>query len=121
MFGRWIVFDNVGQSFNINTDHPSTNGSHLLGHEGEKGAYYYYRDARPDEIPKADEKIPNETEKQTKAAAEPPVLFAAPQLTPNVVDTPVVKKVVQVAPRLILISTAPETISLFTSDKVAII
>ena len=63
MFGRWIVFDNIGQSFNINIDHPSTNGSHLLGHEGEKGAYYYYRDARPDEIPKADEKIPNETEK----------------------------------------------------------
>ena len=83
MFGRWIVFDNIGQSFNINIDHPSTDGSHLLGHEGEKGAYYYYRDARPDEIPKADEKIPNETEKQTKAAAEPPVLFAAPQPAPN--------------------------------------
>jgi Domain of unknown function (DUF5710) len=32
----------VGNSFKINADHPSTEGSHLLGHEGENGAYHYY-------------------------------------------------------------------------------
>lgn len=40
-----VVFEGHGKTFRINADHPSIHGAHLLGHEGELGAYFYYRDA----------------------------------------------------------------------------
>lgn len=43
--GRAVVFESHGQPFRINSDHPSYQGSHLLGHESEMGAYFYYRPA----------------------------------------------------------------------------
>lgn len=49
LYGKAVVFTGTGDSFRISEDHPSTNGSHLLGHEGERGAYAYYRDATPEE------------------------------------------------------------------------
>lgn len=42
---KLIVFTGVGKSFRIDESYPSRGGSHLLGHEGEKGAYVYYREA----------------------------------------------------------------------------
>lgn len=45
-----IVFESAGKSFRIGEDHPSFDGSHLLGHEGDYGSYYYYREATDDEI-----------------------------------------------------------------------
>lgn len=47
--GRVVVFEGHGKTFRINADHPSIHGSHLLGHEGDLGAYFYYRDATEDE------------------------------------------------------------------------
>ena len=46
---RVVVFESTGKTFRINEDHPSTEGSHLLGHEGEAGCYSYYRDATAEE------------------------------------------------------------------------
>lgn len=48
--GSVVVFESTGQPFRIDEDHPSTHGSHLLGHEGERGCYCYYRMATADEI-----------------------------------------------------------------------
>lgn len=48
--GRTVVFESKGEPFRINEDHPSMHGSHLLGHEGDRGAYAYYRDATPEEV-----------------------------------------------------------------------
>lgn len=45
-----IVFTGTGKSFYIGESDPSCYGSHLLGHEGERGCYYYYREATEDEI-----------------------------------------------------------------------
>jgi hypothetical protein len=39
--GGW-VFTGYGKSFRITEDHPSFEGSHLLGHEGDLGRYAYY-------------------------------------------------------------------------------
>ena len=50
LYGKAVVFTGKGESFRISEDHPSTNGSHLLGHEGDRGAYAYYRDATPEEV-----------------------------------------------------------------------
>lgn len=47
--GRAVVFTSHGDTFRINEDHPSTHGSHLLGYEGERAAYYYYRPATQEE------------------------------------------------------------------------
>lgn len=47
--GSLVVFTGSGNSFSINEDHPSVFGSHLLGHEGERGAYAYYRSATDQE------------------------------------------------------------------------
>lgn len=49
LYGKAVVFTGKGESFRISEDHPSTNGSHLLGHEGDRGAYAYYRDATKEE------------------------------------------------------------------------
>ena len=38
-----MSYSGKGKSFRINEDHPSTEGSHLLGHEGEMGEYHYYK------------------------------------------------------------------------------
>lgn len=50
---RWagvaIVYTGSGQPFRISDEHPSLGGSHLLGHEGAIGAYFYYRAATEDE------------------------------------------------------------------------
>ena len=46
---RVVVFTGSGQEFRISEDDPSIHGSHLLGHEGSKGAYAYYREATPEE------------------------------------------------------------------------
>lgn len=48
-FGRAVVFTGGGTPFRIGEDAPSMNGPHLLGHEGERGAYFYFRDAAPEE------------------------------------------------------------------------
>ena len=48
--GRTVVFESRGEPFRINEDHPSLHGSHLLGYEGDRGAYAYYRDATPEEV-----------------------------------------------------------------------
>jgi hypothetical protein len=48
--GQVIVFTGKGQVFRIDGDAPSLYGHHLLGHEGEKGCYCYYRAATPEEI-----------------------------------------------------------------------
>jgi hypothetical protein len=40
-----IVYTNHGKPFMIDEDAPSVAGSHLLGCEGELGAYFYYREA----------------------------------------------------------------------------
>jgi hypothetical protein len=45
-----VVYTEAGRSFRISDEHPSTCGSHLLGHEGEPGAYYYYRPATEVEV-----------------------------------------------------------------------
>lgn len=52
--GRWVVFEGAGKPFSIDESHPSTHGSHLLGHEGDKGSYFYLRDATPEEIQAAE-------------------------------------------------------------------
>ena len=44
------VYTDMGESFRISDDHPSVWGSYLRGHEGERGAYCYYRNATNDEI-----------------------------------------------------------------------
>ncbi len=47
--GEIYVYDKPGKTFEIDENHPSYLGSHLLGHEGGRGAYYYYRPATADE------------------------------------------------------------------------
>lgn len=49
-YGQVVVFESSGKSFRISEDHPSVEGSHLLGHEGDLGCYCYYREATADEI-----------------------------------------------------------------------
>lgn len=48
--GSVVVYTSAGTKFRLSDDHPSTHGSHLLGHEGEMGMYCYYRDATASEI-----------------------------------------------------------------------
>lgn len=50
MRSRAIVFVSYGQRFRIHEGHPTTEGSHLFGHEFEWGCYCYYRTATADEI-----------------------------------------------------------------------
>ncbi len=45
-----VVYTGEGKAFRINSEHPSTHGSHLLGYEGEFGNYCYYRLATTDEV-----------------------------------------------------------------------
>jgi len=45
-----VVYTGEGKFFRINSEHPSTHGSHLLGYEGEFGSYCYYRLATTDEV-----------------------------------------------------------------------
>lgn len=48
--GQVIVYESSGQAFKIDEDMPSMYGHKLLGHEGERAAYFYYRPADPEEI-----------------------------------------------------------------------
>ena len=59
--GQVVVFESFGESFRISEEHPSLHGHHLLGHEGDKGRYYYYRPATSEEIAELE---------QAKAAAQ---------------------------------------------------
>lgn len=45
-----VVFTGIGQTLRISEDDPSFHGSHVLGHEGERGAFGYYRLATPEEV-----------------------------------------------------------------------
>lgn len=47
---QYVVYLNFGKNFRIRADHPSYEGSHLLGHEGNLGCYAYYRYATKSEI-----------------------------------------------------------------------
>jgi len=64
---RVIVFESAGKSFRIDEDHPSFEGAHLLGHEGDYGCYYYYREAIAEEISSLEAQ---EAEAQAEAAAK---------------------------------------------------
>lgn len=46
----YVVFTREGRRFRISPDHPSYEGNHLLGNEGDWGRYIYYREAEADEI-----------------------------------------------------------------------
>lgn len=41
--GDVVVFTGYGKPFRISDEHPSVEGSHLLGYEGSQGRYAYYR------------------------------------------------------------------------------
>lgn len=60
-----VVFTGTGKPFRIDDSHPSMFGSHLLGHEGEKGAYAYYRPATPEEVAALEQR-------EAEAKAAPP-------------------------------------------------
>lgn len=62
-----VVFTGYGQPFRISEDHPSIHGSHLLGHEGSRGCYAYYRPASEDEIKALEAR---EIEQQAQARIE---------------------------------------------------
>lgn len=44
-----VVYTGAGKAFHVDKNHPSVWGHHLLGHEGEPCAYFYYRPATPEE------------------------------------------------------------------------
>lgn len=44
-----VVFTGFGRDVRISEDDPSVHGAHLLGHEGERGAFAYYRPATDQE------------------------------------------------------------------------
>lgn len=51
--GKVMVVTGYGSPRTIDDDAPSINGSHLLGHEGERGRYAYLREATPEEAEEA--------------------------------------------------------------------
>ena len=59
-----VVFTGTGKPFRISEDDPSSLGSHLLGHEGERGCYCYYREATADEI--ADVEVDERTQEERR-------------------------------------------------------
>jgi hypothetical protein len=61
-----VVYTHVGRAVRIDEDHPSVYGSHLLGHEGTRGALYHYRPATPAEIAELEQ---DEAEQQRATAA----------------------------------------------------
>lgn len=69
--GKYVVFTNVGKEFYISEDFADIGYSNLMGHEGEKAAFYYYRDATEEEIIKyKDEEEKRERMKQSKIAKD---------------------------------------------------
>lgn len=64
---RVIVFESAGKSFRISEDHPSFEGAHLLGYEGDYGCYCYYREATAEEISAFEAQ---EVESQAKTEAD---------------------------------------------------
>jgi hypothetical protein len=50
------VYTSVGKTFRIDENAPSVYGSHLLGHEGDLGCYYYWREATADEVAELERK-----------------------------------------------------------------
>lgn len=68
--GKTVVYTGSGQSFRVNADHPSTHGEHLLEHEGELGAYFYYREATATEVELLKAEMAAEAEAARAAAAQ---------------------------------------------------
>ena len=60
-----LVFHSTGNPFRISEDHPSFEGHHLMGHEGDRGCYCYYEKATDEQIAALEKQ-----EAQTKEAAE---------------------------------------------------
>ena len=84
--GRTVVFESKGEPFRINEDHPSLHGSHLLGYEGDRGAYAYYRDATPEESPKVEaNKQGMTTKRDAKTPAAAPKFSSAPKPLPDTI------------------------------------
>jgi hypothetical protein len=93
--GRPVVFTGTGKEFRIDEDSASVYGHHLLGHEGDRGAYWYYRDATPEEVAQLEaseaardeavrerqerEKIKSGIEKRITEAGERPDGMNAPE------------------------------------------
>lgn len=50
LHGSAVVYTGAGRTFHVDEDHPSLWGEHLLGHEGEPCAYFYYRAATTAEL-----------------------------------------------------------------------
>jgi len=50
MFGHAVVVEGFGKPFRVDEDMPSYGGAHLLGHEGERCCYAYWRDATAEEV-----------------------------------------------------------------------
>lgn len=66
---KLVVFTGTGKSFRIDESHPSIGGSHLLGHEGEMGAYAYYREATEEERERYEQKEQEEKIKRDELAS----------------------------------------------------
>lgn len=60
-----VVFESMGARLRIDDDHPSYEGSHLLGFEGSYGCYCYYRLASAEEVAAMEAK-----EAEARATAE---------------------------------------------------
>lgn len=67
-----MTYTGSGNPFRISEDHPSTEGSHLLGYEGEMGAYHYYKKDNSDILKEKNEdtnkeykKLPDKTTEWT--------------------------------------------------------
>lgn len=97
--GQVIVFTGSGQTFRISDDAPSMNGHHLLGHEGERGCYYYYRPATPEEIAeletaeKAEQQVNEEQSRRSELETIKAKIIETGD-TPSIGGMPVGEKVV---------------------------
>ena len=72
MFGSAVVVESFGKVFRVDEDMPSYCGGHLLGHEGERCCYAYWRDATAEEVAEleAAERIAAERAEERRAATE---------------------------------------------------
>lgn len=64
--GQVVAVEGYGKRLKITEDHPSYEGSHLLGYEGSMGCYVYFRPATPAEAeaaPATDSRAAAHTEK----------------------------------------------------------
>ncbi|MEA3641751.1 MAG: hypothetical protein VBE63_17700 [Lamprobacter sp.] len=66
-----VVFESTGKVFRISDDAASLHGHQLLGHEGERGCYGYYRPATDAEIAAYREQAQSlQQDRESKAAAQ---------------------------------------------------